>query len=172
MTDRTTPPFAARFIATSFGAGYWPWGPGTAGAIVGLLLWMPLVLIPSPPAVGLITVGLIAVFTVAGVWSASVAERYWGPDPSRVVMDETVGQWITMLPLAAYAGVSHPLADGRLWIGALVALALFRFFDIAKPLGVRRMEALPAGYGVMADDILAGIYGGVVMLFINNWLLL
>ncbi len=60
---------------------------------------------------------------------------------------------------------------GRLWIAAAISLALFRFFDIVKPLGVRRMEALPSGWGVMADDILAGIYGGILMLIINTWLL-
>lgn len=164
-------PFLPKFIATSFGAGYWPWGPGTAGALAGLLLWMPLALIPSPTAVCAITVGLIVIFTALGVWSASVAERYWGPDPSRVVMDETVGQWITMLPLCIYATGPQAWHSPRLWIAALVSLALFRFFDIVKPLGVRRMEALPAGYGVMADDILAGIYGGVLMLIINQWLI-
>jgi len=170
MTDSRLP-LLPRLIATTFGAGYWPWGPGTAGAIVGLLAWMPLVLIPSPAAVAAVTAGLIVLFTILGVWSATVAERHWGPDPSRVVMDETVGQWITMLPLAVYATGPGALACGRLWIAAAISLALFRFFDIVKPLGVRRMEALPSGYGVMADDILAGIYGGALMLIINTWLL-
>ena len=170
MTDSRRFPLLPRMIATTCGAGYWPWGPGTAGAVVGLLVWMPLTLIPSPLAVVLITCGLIVVFTVLGVWSATVAERHWGPDPSRVVMDETVGQWITMLPLSVYAAGAGALANGRLWLAAAISLALFRFFDIVKPLGVRRMEALPSGYGVMADDILAGIYGGVFMLIINTWL--
>lgn len=164
-------PFFPKFIATSFGAGYWPWGPGTAGAIVGLLLWLPVVLLPSAGAALAVTLGMIAVFTWLGVWSATIAERYWGPDPSRVVMDETVGQWITMLPLCAYAGTPDPLGSGTFWIAAAISLALFRFFDIVKPLGVRGMERFPAGRGVMADDILAGVYGAFVMLIIDNALL-
>ena len=171
MTDSRRPPLLPRLISTTLGAGYWPWGPGTAGAVAGLAVWMPLTLIASPPAVAGITAALIVIFTALGVWSATVVERYWGEDPSRVVMDETVGQWITMLPLAVYATGPGALACGRLWIAAAISLALFRFFDIVKPLGVRRMEALPSGWGVMADDILAGIYGGILMLIINTWLL-
>lgn len=170
-TADTRFPLLPKLIATSFGAGFWPWGPGTAGAVVGLLLWMPVALIPSVWGAFGLTCGLITVFTALGVWSATVAERHWGPDPSRVVMDETVGQWITMLPLCSLAGAAS-WHDSRLWIGALISLILFRFFDIVKPLGVRRMEALPSGWGVMADDILAGIYGGICMLLILNlWLI-
>lgn len=148
-----------RLIATTLGCGYWPWGPGTAGAVFGLLVWMPLTLIHSAATVALITAGLIVIFTALGIWSAGVAERYWGPDPSRVVIDETVGQWITMLPMAAMAGQS----GGRVWLAAALSLILFRFFDIVKPLGVRRMESQPGGTGIMADDILAGIYGAIIM---------
>lgn len=164
-------PFLPKFIATSFGAGFWPWGPGTAGAVVGLLLWLPVALLPSAGAALAVTCGLIAVFTWLGVWSATIAERYWGPDPSRVVMDETVGQWITMLPLCAYAGTPAPLHSGTFWLAAAISLALFRFFDIVKPLGVRSMEHFPGGRGVMADDILAGVYGAFLMLIIDNTLL-
>lgn len=164
-------PFFPKFIATSFGAGFWPWGPGTAGAVVGVLLWLPVALLPAAGAALAVTAGLILLFTWLGVWSATIAERHWGPDPSRVVMDETVGQWITMLPLCVYAGTPEALHSGTFWLAVTISLVLFRFFDIAKPLGVRDMERFPAGWGVMADDILAGIYGAIVMLIIDNTLL-
>ena len=77
--------------------------------------------------------------------------------------DETVGQWITLLPLSA--GV-HVIP----WWEIVVALILFRFFDIVKPLGIRSMEKFPGGYGMMADDILAAIYSAV-LLMILNWIL-
>lgn len=163
MTENRRFPFLPKFIATSFGAGYWPWGPGTAGAVVGLILWLPLALTGSFTTTILATLGLIVVFTFLGIWSATVAEQFWGPDPSKVVMDETVGQWITMLPLSAFATVHAPLASGSFWLWTVISLILFRFFDIVKPLGVRKMEELPAGTGIMADDILAGIYGAVVL---------
>lgn len=163
MNANTKFPFFPRFIATSFGAGYWPWGPGTAGAVVGLILWLPVVLTGHVSGAFLITLGLIVVFTALGIWSASIAENFWGPDPSRVVMDETVGQWITMLPLSVYAGVPDALTCGSFWLWTVVSLILFRFFDIVKPLGVRKMEDLPGGTGIMADDILAGIYGALIL---------
>lgn len=156
-------PLLPKIIATSFGAGFWPWGPGTAGAVVGLLLWLPLVLIGSVTVALLITLGLIVIFTALGIWSANIAERFWGPDPSRVVMDETVGQWIAMIPLSQFAALGSPLSSGSFWLCMLASLILFRFFDIVKPLGVRRMESLPSGTGVMADDILAGIYSAVIL---------
>lgn len=171
MTDDKFP-FWPRLIATSFGAGYWPWGPGTAGAVVGLALWMPLAFIPGAAWALTATLFLIIVFTVLGVWSGDVAERHWGPDPSRVVMDETVGQWISMLPLCVYATGRGAWHDGRLWIAAAVSLVAFRFFDIVKPLGVRRMEALPGGRGIMADDILAGVYAAIITLAVNRLIIL
>lgn len=163
MTENSRFPFLPRFIATSFGAGYWPYGPGTAGAVVGLILWLPLSLTGHVTGTFLATLGLIVVFTALGIWSAGIAERYWGPDPSRVVMDETVGQWIAMLPLSVFAAQSCPLASGGFWLWAAVSLLLFRFFDIVKPLGIRKMEDLPGGTGIMADDILAGIYSAVIL---------
>lgn len=168
-TDSKHFPLLPKLIATTLGAGYWPWGPGTAGAIVGLLVWMLVALMPSVWGAFGVTCALIVVFTALGVWSSTVAERYWGPDPSKAVIDETVGQWITMLPLCAWVG-PHSWHSGTMWIGAGISLVLFRFFDIAKPLGVRRMEALPAGWGVMADDVLAGIYGAICMIPIVYWL--
>lgn len=156
-------PFLPKFISTSFGAGFFPWGPGTMGAIVGLILWLPLLLTHSPANALLINAALIVVFTFLGIWSANVAEKYWGPDPSKVVMDETVGQWIAMLPLCVFASEPNPMQSTGFWVFALISLALFRFFDIFKPLGVRKMEDLPGGVGVMADDILAGIYSAFVL---------
>jgi phosphatidylglycerophosphatase A len=146
-------PFLHRLVATSCGFGYFPYGPGTMGALFGILVWLPLHLYAPTSVTLAVTVALIVVGTVLGVWSASVAERFWGQDPSRVVIDETVGQWISLLPVTAVSP----------WWTIMLAFVMFRFFDILKPLGVRRMEQLPAGYGIMADDILAGVYGAAVV---------
>lgn len=133
------------------------------GAIVGLLLWLPLLLTHDVIGTLLINCVLIVVFTILGIWSAGVAERYWGPDPSKVVMDETVGQWIAMLPLCVFASEPEPYHTTAFWVFALISLLLFRFFDIFKPLGVRKMEDFPGGTGIMADDILAGVYSAILL---------
>lgn len=162
------PPLWARLVGTTAGCGYWPWGPGTMGAIAGVAIWVALAaVIHSVPAIVAIISALIVIFTVLGVAAADCCEKYWGPDPSRVVMDETVGQWITMLPLSPLVACAGTLGQWSTWGWVALSLALFRFFDIVKPLGVRRMEALPGGRGVMADDILAGIYGAIILLILR-----
>ena len=140
-------------VATSFGFGYSPFAPGTMGAVFGILVWLPFYLWTSEWTLLTVTIALIAVFTPLGVWSASVAETEWGPDPSRVVMDESVGMWITLLPVT----VDAP------WWHIIIAFALFRLLDIMKPLGIRRLEDFRGGWGIMADDIGAGIYGAILM---------
>ncbi len=151
-----------KWIATGFGSGYSPVAPGTAGALLAWMLWLVLFFAAGYSACWWITLALAVVFTWLGVRSANALEPIWGEDPSRVVVDEMVGTWIALLavPEGSFAEV---------WGYAAGAFVLFRFFDIFKPLGVRRMEALPGGVGVMADDILAGVYGFVVLVLVQ-WL--
>lgn len=103
--------------------------------------------------------GSYSFFTVMGVWATNRLEPFWGEDPSRVVVDEMVGVWIALLAAPS----------GNVWY-ALGAFALFRLFDIFKPLGIHRMESFPGGIGVMMDDILAGIYSFVVLIGVR-WLI-
>ena len=146
-------PFYHQLIATGCGVGFFPYGPGTMGALFAIVVWYLLSLLVSIPSLIGITLALVVLFTFLGAWSATVSERYWGEDPSRVVIDEVVGQWIVLLAIPA---------NFQLW-HVIVALALFRFFDIVKPLGVRKMENFKGGWGIMADDILAGVYGFIVL---------
>ena len=146
-------PFYHQLIATGCGVGFFPYGPGTMGALFAIVVWYLLSLLVSMPSLIGITLALVVLFTFLGAWSATVSERYWGEDPSRVVIDEVVGQWIVLLAIPA---------NFQLW-HVIVALALFRFFDIVKPLGVRKMESFKGGWGIMADDILAGVYGFIVL---------
>jgi len=146
----------ARAIATWFGCGYWPWGPGTLGAAAAILIAM---LTPVPPywwaAVGLLTLPI-------SIWASTVEAKTSGrKDPGHVVVDEVAGQWITLAAVPSYGAVP-----------VLLAFALFRLFDITKPAGIRQLERLPAGTGIMADDVLAGIYGAVVIAGIRwlNWI--
>jgi phosphatidylglycerophosphatase A len=138
--------------ATVFGAGYSPFAPGTMGALVGILI---LFLIKwQQPELQYFTWGLLLatiIFTLLGVWSTNELAPEWGKDPSRVVVDELIGVWIAVLWI--------PVATHWLILGFI----LFRFFDIAKPLGIRRLESIKGGWGVMLDDVGAGIYANVVL---------
>ncbi len=154
-------PFYHEMIATGLGVGHFPYGPGTMGALLAILIWYPITTMANHTTWFLITLALILAFTLLGAWSSTVAERYWGEDPSRVVIDEVVGQWITLLAIPAVFS----------WWHVLAAFVLFRFFDIVKPLGVRKMENFKSGWGIMADDILAGCYGAILiyLLSIIEW---
>lgn len=156
-------PLLPRLIATSFGAGFLPVMPGTWGAIVAVVLWLPLYIWCHQPVVFAVTLAALIIYTVAGTWASTLSEKYWGKDPVVACADETVGQWLSMLPIAG-------CADGAPWWLIPLSLGLFRFFDIFKPLGVRQMERLPKGYGMMADDMLAGVYSAAIILAINYFL--
>lgn len=148
----------AKTIGTTFGFGYWPWGPGTAGAIAGVAVWIPLWLYLDSTILLAVTGVLIVVFTILGVWAGNQLETIWGKDPSKVVMDETVGVWINLLPVGPIG------THGGQWWWILTAFVLFRAFDIIKPLGIRRLERLGGGLGIMADDIAAGALGAVMII--------
>ena len=150
-------PLVPRLLATSFGVGYLPVAPGTWGALLAIVLWLPLYFWASPAVTFWVTLSATVAYTIAGTWASTVSERYWGKDPVIACADETVGQWVSLLPLN---GLSP-------WWMILVSLALFRLFDIFKPLGIRSVERLPGGYGMMADDILSGIYSVVVLVAIQ-----
>lgn len=145
--------FIYKLIATTFGAGYSPFAPGTAGAIVGcgfIILFEKYGWISTYEDPILFTI-ITALVTLLGVFVTNKLAEDWGKDPSKVVIDELIGVWIAMIFI--------PFT----WLNLLLAFILFRFFDIAKPLGVRKMEALKGGTGVMMDDVLAGIYANIVL---------
>lgn len=151
------PPIIPVIIGAGFGSGFWPWGPGTAGAILATLIWLALLPLLSPTTLIGTTLALIVLFTALGTWATSSLQPFWGSDPSRVVVDEMVGVWI-------------PLLVATCWQEALGALVLFRFFDIVKPLGIRALDHRRGAFWVMADDLLAGIYSALVLyLIIYIW---
>ncbi|EJW97106.1 phosphatidylglycerophosphatase A [gut metagenome] len=151
-------PLLPVIIATGFGSGYSPFAPGTAGALLATILWFLAATYMSPVSLFWLTVGCILLFTLLGVWATNQVEPFWGEDPSKVVVDEMVGVWISLLAVPA----GH-------WQYAIAAFVLFRVFDIWKPLGIRKMESFPGGVGVMMDDILAGLYGCLILLGWQWW---
>ena len=146
----------ALVIATWFGCGFAPKGPGTAGSVAALALAWLLTTYAGASSIELAWLALL--LAIPGIWAADVVARSIGvKDPQIVVVDEVVGQWITL------AG-----ATALNWKSWLLALALFRLFDIWKPPPVRQLERLPGGLGIVADDAMAGVYGALV-LFAAGW---
>jgi phosphatidylglycerophosphatase A len=142
-------------VATAGGVGYVPFAPGTFGSAAGLLLWAVL---PGSAAVQ----GTAIVLTmIAGSWASHLAEDHFQTtDPAPVVIDEVMGMLATLFLV--------PVG----WKGVLAAFLLFRLFDIIKPYPANRLEHLPGGIGVMADDLMAAVYANLalrVAIGLGNW---
>ena len=134
-------------LSSVFGIGYIKKGGGTVAAIATAIIWFVAVAEPD----SMMVLGVTLLVTVYGVWAGNEVERNWGKDSSKVVLDEVAGMLVALL----FIPVSV--------VNVLIALVLFRFFDILKPLMIRRLEKLPGGWGVMGDDVLAGIYSNIVL---------
>lgn len=147
-------------VATFFGAGLGKPGPGTWGSVGAVLVWA-LYSWLAHPAASTLLIALLAGIVVSialGVPAATIAARESGRhDPGFVVIDEVTGQWIALL----WSPVD--------WKHALVALILFRLFDITKPFPARQLEALPAGWGIVFDDVAAGLYALGVGLLLQHF---
>lgn len=151
-------PLLPVLIGTGFGAGFWPWGPGTAGALLATIVWYAVAqILPAGAPLVAVTLALALVFQCLGIWAADKLEPYWGEDPKQVVVDEMVGVWIALL---AVTSANLPYA--------IAAFVLFRFFDIVKPFGIRHMENMGGGVGVMMDDVLAGMYSFFVLYIVRQ----
>jgi phosphatidylglycerophosphatase A len=145
----------AKVVATALGAGYSPIAPGTCGTAVAVPLVWALAHLPMWQFCA-----VAAFVTVIGIAAAHRADQAWGThDNQRIVIDEVAGYMITMIPVAR---------DG--WAPFAVGFVVFRFFDIVKPPPVRWLdENLPGGWGVVLDDVAAGVMGAIAMALLAHF---
>lgn len=146
MQSNKNIPFAARIIATGLFTGYSPIAPGTAGSTLGLAIYLI-----SGVGKTHFFIPLIIITFFVGVLTSSILEKSLGNDPSVVVIDEIVGMWISLLFLPFN------------FIIMISAFLLFRIFDIVKPFPCRKAEKLKLGWGIMFDDVIAGIYANLIL---------
>ena len=135
------------FIGTGFGSGLSPVAPGTAGSLVALVIYYFLPL--SGDSIEFYS--MIVVGTPLGVWATGTLVSEADEDPGKAVWDEFVGMWVTCLLLPKEFG----------WLA--VAFVCFRILDVLKPWPARRLESLHSGLGIMADDLMVGIYGAILL---------
>lgn len=144
-------------IATCFGVGYVPFAPGTFGSLAGCGLWFVL------PASAMVQAAVIVVTFAVGAWASGVAERHFqATDPGPAVVDEVMGMLVTLF------------MNGTSWIAIGGGFLLFRFFDVIKPYPADRLERLPGGVGIMADDFMAAVYANLAlrgMTMFGNWII-
>lgn len=171
-----SPPKGARWVlwlAQGCGSGSAPFAPGTIGSLAGVL-WM--LVLSASGSLWVFLTG-VAVTVAASVWACGVAERMLQQtDPGSVVLDEicaiplTFLGWVLWTTLGQGQRLSPELFyGGHRWLILLAGFAAFRFFDILKPWPVGRSQALPGGWGITADDVLAAVYANAVVLGVANW---
>ncbi len=131
-------------VATFFGIGKIPWGPGTWASLAALPLFVPLI-----DRIGIHLLVLIVIYFVGVYCSGKLEKQIKQVDPSCAVIDEVLGMGVAMV------AIPHQ------WPFIVMAFVLFRLFDIWKPYPIHRLEKLPAGWGIMTDDLLAGIYANI-----------
>lgn len=150
----------AHLLATAAYSGHFPIAPGTVGSAAGLVVWA------AARAAGagiVVEIALAAALLVAGAWAATVVERQTGTtDPGIVVVDEVMGMIVTLVA----APFSVP--------AAIAGFFLFRAFDIVKPPPARALEKAHGGWGIMLDDLAAGIYAWIalrlLLMLVPGWL--
>jgi phosphatidylglycerophosphatase A len=148
-------------VGTFLGAGLLKPGPGTWGSAAAALLWLAAGVgfhLAGTPLAWLTLAAALAAIAI-GIPAATRVEQESGrEDPQHVVIDEVAGQWIALIH--ARVNLSHLLA----------AFLLFRLFDIVKPWPARQLENLPAGWGIVLDDVAAGVYALLLMLALQRWI--
>ncbi|WP_026995764.1 phosphatidylglycerophosphatase A family protein [Flectobacillus major] len=140
-------------VASALGLGYIPKGSGTFGAILACFVVLVLDTYLGYSSIwyqGCLLL-LTAVFMFLGRWSSMITEKIWGEDSSKIVIDEVVGQWLTLcfIPFS--------------WQNLLLGLLFFRIYDIFKPFNIRKFENYENGWGVMLDDVAAGVWANLTL---------
>ena len=152
-----------RLITSCFGLGRLPIAPGTWGSLPpAIILGLMGCFHASPTTVSIVMAALVLTGSVACVKFAPAAIAATGKnDPGEVVADELAGQAVTFLasPFLALGSVSA----GQVWIVAAGGFFLFRIFDIVKPWPIHKFEKLPEGWGILADDLVAGVFAWIVL---------
>jgi phosphatidylglycerophosphatase A len=139
-------------LGTGFGSGYSPIAPGTAGSLAAALIYYF-----TPTSNSLIWLPIIIITYFIGVYTATIIEKDAGHDPGLIVIDEFAGQWLTYLFLP------------KTYFVMIAGFFLFRLFDIVKPWPANNSQNLKAGWGVMTDDIFAGLYANIVLQLLLYW---
>ncbi len=141
-----------RVYATGLWTGFFPVASGTAGSLLGLALWLWVPWLPlGQDGALLVPILFLTALTLIGVPASKWGEEEFGEDGSPIVIDEVIGMWITVIGLAPTPFI------------AIVGFLLFRAFDIVKPFPAGRSQAWGGGWGVMMDDVFAGIYAAIVL---------
>lgn len=148
-----------RLLTSCFGLGYLPLAPGTWGSIPPVIVFGLMCLYSASTLITSIVMAVFALIAsfICIKFSPLIITATSKTDPREVVADEFAGQAVTLTPIGV-------VPSGQIWTTAILGFLLFRLLDIAKPWPARKLEKLPQGWGVLADDLMAGVYAAIILL--------
>lgn len=140
--------FFSKLVATFFGVGFFPFAPGTLASLVVVFLYRYFLHRLSLP----IYAGVLVLLFLAGIATSShYSSELKQKDPKKIVIDEACGQLLVLFNTPGS------------WFSVLIGFFLFRFFDIIKPFPVKKVESISRGWGIMVDDVVAGVYAAIIL---------
>ena len=161
-----------RLLVSCFGLGRLPWAPGTWGSLPSVIIFGLMCHFHAPSIIISIVMAVLALAgsVICVKYAPNVIAATGKSDPREVVVDELAGQAVTFLPIGFWMTIEE-LSIRQIWIVTVLGFLLFRAFDIAKPWPIRKLEKLNKGWGVLADDLLAGVYACIVLLICIRFLI-
>ena len=160
-----------RLLTSCFGLGWLPFAPGTYGSVPPAIVFVVLCRTGASAQLiltAMITLALAGALVCIGLTPAAMAATGKN-DPREVVADEFAGQALALLPISLLTTCTF--SNSQIWIITALAFGLFRMFDIAKPWPIRKLEKLPQGWGILADDLMAGLYAAVCLVILGRFVL-
>ena len=159
-----------KLLTSSFGLGWLPIAPGTWGSLLPTVIFAISCHFGASPVVTVLimTFIILAASVICVKLAPSVIKETGKTDPGEIVVDEVAGQALTFLAVIFFN--IENFSTGKICTIALLGFLLFRIFDISKPWPIRKLEKFPEGWGILADDLLAGVYAGIVFLIFTVYL--
>ena len=159
-----------KLYVSLFGLGFIPFASGTIGSLAGIALWLALREI-IPPRTMILVIVLIFLLSWA-ITEVYLRKKTTEHDPSEVIIDEVIGQWVSLIPLVYLDSIEYPMINNQFYIFLLTSFLLFRFFDIFKPWPISIIDRQKNSFSVLFDDVLAGLFSSICITGYILWIYL
>ena len=157
-----------KLYVTFFGLGFIPFASGTIGSLVGVATWLVLREI-IPPWTMIFVILLLFLFSWV-LTEIYVQQKNRKHDPSEVIVDEIIGQWVSLIPLIYLDHIQYPQTNNHMYFLIFISFILFRFFDILKPWPISIVDQQSNSLSILFDDILAGIISSICITAYISWI--
>tara|TARA_A100001011_G_C13947405_1_gene689736 strand:+ start:107 stop:592 length:486 start_codon:yes stop_codon:yes gene_type:complete len=158
-----------KLYVSLFGLGFIPFASGTIGSLAGIALWLALREIISP---WIMILAIVLIFILSWPITEVYLRKNKEHDPAEVIIDEVIGQWVSLIPLIYLDSIEYPMINNQFYEFLLSSFLLFRFFDIFKPWPISIIDRQKNSFSVLFDDVLAGFFSSICITGYILWIYL